>query len=140
MRSRTDLLKDKYERLCSLLPLLPHPSQRTLQFTPQHDGSAHVELVGDLYNYVVTERGSEYERKSTRDEDELLYWLFADVTFSLASDFEVRHRISGQDSRRQLFSKQVELLGLLRPAWAEREQKEHERIIAEHPFQDDLKT
>lgn len=136
MKSGMELLSAEYERLCSLLPLAPHPSQRSLHITPRHDGSAHVEVVGDLYNYVVTERGSEFERRPAADKDELLYWLFADVTFSLACDFEARHRISGEDSRRQLFSKQVELLKHLKAAWAEREQKEHEQILAEHPFQD----
>jgi len=60
--------------------------------TPQHDGSPHVEMDGESYCYVVTERGQEFERRRTTDADELLYLLVSDVTRAMASDYELRHR------------------------------------------------
>ena len=100
-----------------------------------HDGTPHIE-VADRYDFVVCERGEEYERRGTADLDELLYWIFASVTFSMACDHEVRHRRSGEDSRRLLFARQVELLAGLSAAWAGREAAEHRRILEEHPFVD----
>ena len=88
------------------------------QTRPLHDGSPHVEVLDGLY-YVVTERGEELQRRSTHEADELLYWLLQGVTFSLACDFELRHRVPGQDFRRILFTKQLELLRGLDPAGAE---------------------
>jgi hypothetical protein len=100
-----------------------------------HDGTPHVE-VGDAYHFVVCERGSELSRRTTGDLDELLYWVFAAITFSMACAWEVRHRRAGEDFRRQMFARQVELLAMLSPVWAEREEAEHQAILARHPFRD----
>ena len=105
--------------------------------TPQGDGSPYVEI-GDAYYFVVEERGIELERRETNDIDELLYWIFDGVTFSMSSDFELRNRRPGEDSRRQLFANQEELLGQLSGAWRERKQEEHKRILIHHPFNDVL--
>jgi hypothetical protein len=132
-------LQIRYARLCErLMPETPkYPSQRELQTTPQHDGSAHVEIVSGTYHYVVTERGSELERSVAKDKDELFYWLMSDVTFSIACDFEVNRRIAGQDSRRQLFDKNVELLGRLDQNWATRKELEYAEVLRNHPFVDE---
>lgn len=102
----------------------------------RHDGTPHIE-VGKSYDFVVCEGGSEFERRSTTDLDELLYWVFATITFSMACDFEVRHRRAGEDFRRQLFSKQVALLAALSPDWGAREEAEHARILEQNPFVDE---
>lgn len=47
--------------------------------------------------------------------DELFYWLLQDVTFSLACDFELGHRVAGQDFRRLLWAKQLDLCRGLSP-------------------------
>ncbi len=101
----------------------------------EHSGKPHVE-VGDAYFFVVCERGTEFERRRTDDRDELLFWVFSSVTFSMASDWEVRNRCQGEDSRRQLFAKQEELLAALSPEWAAREADDHRHIIERHPFRD----
>lgn len=100
-----------------------------------HDGRPHVE-VGEAYDVVVCERGSELERRSTLSLDELFYWIFEFATFGLAVRHEGRHRRSGEDVRRQLFAKQVELLATLDGRWGERRAGEHARILAAHPFVD----
>lgn len=33
-----------------------------LNTTPRHDGIPHVEINDEAYHYVITERGSEYQR------------------------------------------------------------------------------
>ena len=86
--------------------------------TATHDGSPHVEIIGAEYHLVVTERGSEFERKTTKDIDELLFWLVSGDVFELACDWELEHRIEGQDSRRLLFAKEIEYLDKTNPKWA----------------------
>ncbi|UZW57322.1 immunity 63 family protein [Sphingobium sp. JS3065] len=105
--------------------------------TPQGDGAPYV-VVSDAYYFIVEERGIELERRKTNDIDELLYWIFCGVTFSMASDFELRNRKPGEDSRRQLFAKQEALLGQLSAQWRERKLEEHRRILTRHPFNDVL--
>jgi hypothetical protein len=96
----------------------------------------HVETNANGYHWVVVERGTEFERRTTWDPDELLYWIFESVTFSMAVKYELQHRVSGKDPRRMFFRKQEELLGILDKSWEKRSQQEHLKILGEHPFSD----
>ncbi len=100
---------DLQRRYAELLTLLsPHrprySSQTTIQTRRGDDGSAHVEVVDGNYHYVITERGSEIERKVAQSADELLYWLMDDVTTGIALQIEREKRIPGEDFRRQYFA------------------------------------
>jgi hypothetical protein len=105
-----------------------------LRSEPMHDGSSHLE-VGDAYYLIVTERGEDLSRRRTRDVDELLYWVMAGLTWKMASDHELAHRRKGEDTRRQLFAKQVELLATISPEWAERQRREQAAILERYPFE-----
>jgi hypothetical protein len=106
-------------------------------FGRSEDGARpHVEVNTSGLHFVVVERGEELERFTTNDLDELLWRVFESITFSLASDYEGRHRVRGQDFRRVMFAKQVELLATLSPAWAAREARNHDQILERHPFED----
>lgn len=109
----------------------------TIDCAPRGDGSPYIEI-SDAYHFVVEERGLELERRTTRDLDELLYWVFNDVTFTVASSFELRNRRPDEDSRRQLFAKQEELLNLASEAWGRRKESEHKAVLANYPFNDAL--
>lgn len=111
-------------------------SERALPTTPQHDGSAHAELVGGTYFYVVTERGTEYERRQTKDADELLAWFVRDLTSDIAGNWEVKHRVPSQDSRRLRFKKHIELLRDIDESWARTQESEYNDVLTRHPFDD----
>jgi hypothetical protein len=96
----------------------------------------HIEADSRGYHYVVVERGRELERITTRELDELLYHIFQSITFSLAMDFECKHRIAREDCRRQIFCHQVELLSRLDRRWAARCAQEQNRVLEENPFRD----
>jgi hypothetical protein len=98
----------------------------------------HIEVDQLGYHYVVVERGQELSRQTTHDVDELLYWIFDSVTFKLACDYELSHRIAKQDFRRILFSKQIKLLHRLSPYWAQQEQRKHHSILLNYPYDDNL--
>lgn len=97
----------------------------------------HIEVdnAGRL-NYVILERGQELERKTTDNLDDLLYWIFSGVTFSMACDYELKNRIEIKDCRRMVFEKQEELLATLDPIWRQKENDEHRSILKDHPFDD----
>jgi hypothetical protein len=63
-------------------------------------GRPHIEADWKAYHFVVVERGQELERRTTRDLDELFYWVFKGVTFDMACQFELRNRIPNADFRR----------------------------------------
>ncbi|HYY56938.1 MAG TPA: Imm63 family immunity protein [Pyrinomonadaceae bacterium] len=96
----------------------------------------HIEVDARGYHYVVVERGQELERLTTSDLDKLLFNVFESVTFSLASKYELAHRIEHQDCRRILFRRQIELLSMLSPHWGERQARSHEQTLRQHPFDD----
>ena len=104
--------------------------------SPTHSGAPHVELVGDEYHYVITERGSEYDRRKTKDIDELLYWFVSDDVSQLARDWELERRVENQDSRRLWFKKELELLEKVKPDWAVKKESHQLEVLSEHPFND----
>jgi hypothetical protein len=97
----------------------------------------HIE-VGNykLLHYVVIERGQELERKTTTDLDTLLYWIFSNVTFSMAVEYELNNRLEDRDCRRIIFDKQEKLLGILNENWQQKEIEEHNKILEKNPFDD----
>ena len=97
----------------------------------------HIEVDknGQLY-YVIVERGEELKRDFAADTNDLLYRVFSDITFSMAVDFELNNRIDTEDCRRQMFSKQEELLATLDKNWTIRIEKEHQWILRTNPFDD----
>jgi hypothetical protein len=96
----------------------------------------HIEVDACGYHYVVVERGQELKRFITSDLNELLYQIFEAITFSLACDYELKHRIENQDSRRIMFQHQIKLLSQLSKEWSVREIQQHQQILCEHPFDD----
>jgi hypothetical protein len=108
----------------------------TFGFSEQ-SGRPHIEVDESGYQYVVTERGQEFERLTTHDLDELLYHVFQDVTSTLALDYELKHRVERRDGRRIAFQQQIELLSALSPEWAKRRRLEHTQILRDRPFDDD---
>lgn len=103
----------------------------------RHTGSPHVEVSGDRLSYVVTERGSELERRTTTSQDDLLYWLASDMVFSLAGHYELNHREPGRDFRRVMFARELELMARLNSAWHDRKEAEIMGILARHPYRDE---
>lgn len=97
----------------------------------------HVEIDNHrILHYVIVERGQELRRRSTDKLDDLLYWIFTDVTFSMASSFELNNRIEDKDCRRIIFEKQEQLLGFLNEIWGQKENEEHQCILKNYPFDD----
>jgi hypothetical protein len=104
--------------------------------TPTGFGDPHVEKHGDTFVYIVSERGHEIERRETQDADELLYWLVSDMTFGIATEYELANRREGVDSRRTWFAKHVELLNTARPEWGEAKRAEYDAVLRAHPYSD----
>jgi hypothetical protein len=128
-------LRERFDRLCDRLEG-GHAYRDWFRTSPTHDGGAHVEREGHFFCYVVTERGSEYERRRTHDGEEMLFWLMSDVTFDMALKFELAHRRPKVDSRRLLFRTQEDLLHSLKATWADELRRKHGDILREHPFID----
>jgi hypothetical protein len=95
-----------------------------------------IETRENEYNYVLMERGEVLTRKSSSDLNQLLLWVFEDVTRSIAIR-EMRSLCdNSKDQRRFYFAKQLELLAKLDINWAMVVRNKQEEIIKDSPFDD----
>ena len=102
---------------------------------PQED-HPHIEQDSNGFHYVIVERGQETRRDTTRDLEELLYWIFEAITFEMAIEYELQNRIEAQDSRRLTWKHQLDLLGKLDDSWRKRAEREIESILRSYPYDD----
>jgi len=101
-----------------------------------NDG-ASIYVENSKYYYIIMERGQLNKRFESKDLEEVLYPLFESITFSLASDYELNHRIKNEDSRRLLWKKQLELLEKINRNFFVKCQIEIEEILKIAPFNDE---
>ncbi|RLD03043.1 MAG: hypothetical protein DRI65_13725 [Chloroflexota bacterium] len=133
--SRLHELRKSFDALCHNLTA-GEEYRSWFKTSPAHDGSAHIELAGDTFQFVVTERGSEFERRQTKDAEVVLYWLMSHVTSDMALGYELHNRRPQEDFRRQYFAEQERLLRLLRSDWADAFGERMRDILKAHPFSD----
>lgn len=107
---------------------------KSFHTTPQHDGSPHVEVMNGKFQFVVTERGSEFQRIGNLSADDALYLLFNGITQHMATTYELQNRIPETDGRTVWFPYQERLMENLSPSWGERLREEHRRVLANHPL------
>jgi hypothetical protein len=131
-------LQDIETDVAALAPRIGAAGQDLPTYGISHDfGRPHVEVDNVLYHYVVVERGEERERRSTVRYDELLYWIFRDVTHQLAFSYELRNRVQDQDCRRIAFPKQIELMKQIGPTMGMRLEKDIADILRRAPYDDE---
>jgi hypothetical protein len=131
-----ELIENEFNELCQKIK--PSDKKYIFPTVRQDDGFEHLEIGEDEYHLIVTERGLELSRQTTKSKDEILYWLVSSFVWGWAGEFELKHRIKNQDFRRLFFAKQIEYLQKVNPFWAQRKRKEIEEILEKHPFNDDL--
>jgi len=107
----------------------------TIRGTTDGLGTPHIEINEAGYHYVVSERGSEFKRNTTKDFHTLLYWIFKDIIFKMASEYELNHRKPEEDFRSLLFSKSLELFKKLDHQWYAWEKEDIENILKESPYE-----
>ena len=90
--------------------------------------------VSNQYHFVVFERGVEFERRSTDDLDQLLYWILDHTTGIIAARHEREHREPDRDFRRQWFGMHEALLSRISPAWGRRKHREIAAILRDAPY------
>lgn len=107
--------------------------------TYSNPGEAQPNVDMDQYGhfiYEIFERGLRIKKEVVTDENDLCFLVFNLVTFTMAANFELKHRIEDKDSRRIMFDKQEELLGQMREDWKIRKYEEHQSILKSRPFDD----
>jgi hypothetical protein len=128
IRRKVEELAKKIDAPANLLPTYKYSFGEALPLI-------EIDKHGKLH-YVLIERGEEFERRTTENLDELLFWIFSSITASMAFKYELENRIEDKDCRRIAFDKQIELLSILNENWSQKEHEEHLQILKSHPFDD----
>lgn len=125
--STLDAIRERVEELAGQIGA---SSDSLPTFGRSEDARAHIEVERDgRMAWVVDERGAEIERRATLDRDELLYWIFESVTWLMA--YQEARGAPGDDFRRILFSRQLELLRRLKSEWRDRMATEKAEYLRE---------
>jgi len=82
-----------------------------------------------LFHYIINERGQEHERKIFTSIDSILYHIVSNITFEMATQYELSHRVENQDCRIILFKKQEELMASINKEWGMKITKENQKNI-----------
>jgi len=122
-----EVLRKKVNELAKLINA---PNQILPTFETSEDfARPHIEKQGNEYHFVVVERGQEHQRKRTSDFDEILFWIFDGVTFSMATEIELKNRNENEDFRIQLFKIQEELIGKINQEYKKILEEKHKKLL-----------
>jgi hypothetical protein len=100
----------------------------------KYDDMLTLQIKENGYHLVGQERGVEVRRWITEDLDELLFWIFKDIAFTKAHNYELVHRVGEYDRRIIVFPKEVELLSIINPKWGERAYKMQLKYLEFSPY------
>jgi hypothetical protein len=103
-------------------------------FVRSDSGARHYERVGEGWDAIVTERGSEFERTSLSSDEEALFNLTRDLTFGMAVEYELTNRDESEDCRVKISSFQIDMMGKVSREWQRRTEDEWRGILREHPL------
>lgn len=129
-------VKQKVYSLCKKIDLdinsnlLPMFSESDQIFSE----GASIYVSNSKYYYVIMERGKINKKYESENLDDILYPLFESITFSLGCDYELKHRRNNEDSRKQIWEKQLKLLGKIDVQFEENCKKEIESILEIAPY------
>ncbi|MGE5449398.1 MAG: Imm63 family immunity protein, partial [Bacteroidales bacterium] len=137
VRARSSLLKIK-RRINKLQRIINAPKELRPSYGAfEYADSYFIEIdTKGVMRLIETEHGRIHEVRRTKDLDELLYWIFTNITFAMACKQELENSPSVSDKRIGIFLQQEELLGKLYPHWQDKKHAEYEAFIKNHPKDD----
>jgi len=103
----------------------------------EETGKPHIEVDGNFYYYVQSERGGEFVRWKIDSFDELLFVIFRDVVSAFNWKEPRPPDVRGRDQRRDRFQQNLKLMAALSEQWAERLAEFQRRLLDLFPFDDD---
>lgn len=69
--------------------------------------------------------------------DEVLFHVMRSAAQYKATRIEARERIKGEDTRRQWYAIQREIMARMKPEWSQMLAEHQAGVLAQHPFRDD---
>ena len=126
-----DQIKQRIEQLADQIHAPAHimPTYGFLK----RDGTPNIEVDNLAYYYVNYDRNIKVFDRKTSDLDVLLYWVFEDITFNMASEYVRANTDSTVDARNVRFEHQLSLLEVIHHDWKKRREKTITEILKNSP-------
>lgn len=135
INDKMNILESEFQKICEKIGV--DQSKWKIHFRAMDMGYPHIEFGNDGYLfYIITERGKELSRRKTKSIDEIMYWMFSDITSSMSYEYEMNNRNINFDSRKISFDKKIELLSRYSLDWANREKIKQNKILEVSPFRE----
>ncbi|KHN54265.1 hypothetical protein OI69_04530 [Pectobacterium fontis] len=99
------------------------------------DGLAtpYLEIHGEEYHFIISERGIERERHVTFSDEDILYWFTDCGVCDMASSYAALNNSPDRTFRDVYFRRQYHLMFSIKPEWATRKHKELTEILKLYP-------
>ena len=79
-----------------------------------------------------------FEERTTKDGEQLLYWIMEIIISNMAYSYELEHRAPQRDPRRIAFAKELELFGIINKSWRQLKKSKLDEILKNNPFDDEV--
>lgn len=90
------------------------------------------------YHVIYAKRSSISNALTLKTTKEVLVYVLDMVAFEEACAYELKHRVSNQDSRRLIFAKELEIFSKFGPRMAQIKKREIEEVLEKFPYDDSL--
>jgi len=88
------------------------------------------------YHYLFTEKGQiRFDRTSQQIVD-ITYWILEDLIFDIALKYATNNREKGEDFRRKLFAKELEIWSLFGEKYYEIKKQDIQATLKDNPYVD----
>lgn len=134
---KTDDLKK--EIVCKISEVLPDAKINKIKFAVGLDNSEegiYVFTQNNKYHFVFTEKGKIRVHKEFDSEEEILKEILNVISFDLAFDYAKENSIRGEDFRRALFYKEMEIYSRFGEKYLEEKKEEIDKILQKNPYCD----
>ena len=118
---------------------IPNKYLKIYEISPQ-DGTPHIEITDDAYEYIIQERGFEISRRKTKSTDDILFIILFDIITKFAYAYELENRNSNMDSRRMVFEKRYKTMNKINVEWGSRVDKTTKEILKISPYIDEVSS
>ncbi len=103
----------------------------------RYDGTPNIEVGDSLYYYRAFDRGIATLNRQTDNLARLLYWVFKDITSTMAFDYVRKHQEPQANFRKACFEYQLMLLAQINQEWKGLREKEIEEILQKFPYEEE---
>lgn len=95
-----------------------------------------IQIEDNAYHYRAFERGQCIEHRESTFDDDVVNWILQAYIWGYSSDFELKHRVRYNDSRRIDYEKSKQLFALIGEPFKQINLNRINKILARFPYDD----